>query len=275
MYILLLIQSCIISIITFVLTKETLLTFLDEKELYVRNYSGRKVQTSGGFLLLVSILPTSIPFVFIYTTPIHIFYVLMIITLTFSGLIDDILGDDTIKGLKSHILTFFKGRFTTGILKALTDIILGILLSILRTHNIIYIILDMLVFILCINCINLLDLRPGRAIKGFVFFISIITLIAKFVNLHYIIPISTLLLIYIKGEMDEKYMLGDAGANLLGGILGFYAVLVLQPIHKIILFIFQSSLHLLAEIYSLSILIEQVPFLRYLDKMGRMRREER
>jgi UDP-GlcNAc:undecaprenyl-phosphate GlcNAc-1-phosphate transferase len=107
LYILILIQSCIISIITFVLTKETLLTFLDEKELYVRNYSGRKVQTSGGFLLLVSILPTSIPFVFIYTTPIHIFYVLMIITLTFSGLIDDILGDDTIKGLKSHILTFF------------------------------------------------------------------------------------------------------------------------------------------------------------------------
>ena len=140
MYILLLIQSCIISIITFVLTKETLLTFLDEKELYVKNYSGRKIQTSGGFLLLVSILPASIPFVFIYTMPINIFYVLMILTLTFSGLIDDILGDDTIKGLKSHILTFFKGRFTTGILKALTDIILGILLSILRTHNIIYII---------------------------------------------------------------------------------------------------------------------------------------
>ena len=42
-------------------------------------------------------------------------------------------------------------------------------------------------------------------------------------------------------------MLGDAGANLLG-ILGFYAVLVLQPIHKIIL-LFSKLLHLLAEIY--------------------------
>ena len=39
-------------------------------------------------------------------------------------------------------------------------------------------------------------------------------------------------MLYIKGEMKELYMLGDAGASLLGGILGFYWVSFLNTILK-------------------------------------------
>jgi UDP-N-acetylmuramyl pentapeptide phosphotransferase/UDP-N-acetylglucosamine-1-phosphate transferase len=80
---------------------------------------------------------------------------------------------------------------------------------------------------------------------------------------------------YLEGEMEEAYMLGDTGANLLGGILGFYEVIGLPVKGKIILTIFLVALHVLAEFQSFSKWIDAVPILRAIDRLGRKKGSER
>jgi len=126
-----------------------------------------------------------------------------------------------------------------------------------------------LLILFSINIINLFDLRPGRALKVFFLMSAIIWLIGDFSDKYL-----TFLLIgssfpIWKGDLKEQYMLGDIGANILGYSLGFTAVISLTPYYKMLsigLFLF---LHLIAEKKSLSEIILKVPFLHYLDNLGR------
>jgi UDP-GlcNAc:undecaprenyl-phosphate GlcNAc-1-phosphate transferase len=91
--------------------------------------------------------------------------------------------------------------------------------------------------------------------------------------MQYVMPIITVLMFYIRGEMEEVYMLGDIGSNLLGGILGFYGVLVLTPAIKGILLFLLLFLHLFTEFHSLSASIENIPLLKKIDMLGRKQEE--
>ena len=123
------------------------------------------------------------------------------------------------------------------------------------------------------NFVNLLDLRPGRAIKGFGIMLLLISGLTWFSQIQFILPVISVLVLYIKGEMKEFYMLGDTGANLLGGILGFYGVLALTPIAKGCLLIALLFLQLFAEYHSLSAIIAEHPLLKKMDMLGRKQEE--
>ena len=249
--------------------KDGLLSFIKEKNLIATNYAGKEVINCAGLLILLPLLLASLLFFLLEPTLTQLIFVLMMPILAFTGLLDDILGDSSTKGLIGHANVILKGGFSTGFLKALLGGILGLLLAWARYHSLLIMILDVFVFALSVNTINLLDLRPGRAIKGFGLLSLIIAVMSQFDQIQSVFPTVIVLLLYIGGELEESYMLGDTGANLLGGILGFYGVIVLQPIAKGILLTLLFSMHFLSEFVSISKLIEQTPWLYRLDMLGR------
>jgi UDP-N-acetylmuramyl pentapeptide phosphotransferase/UDP-N-acetylglucosamine-1-phosphate transferase len=253
----------------FFLFRDRILEFLKQKEIYRRNYSGAEVITAGGLLLLFPCLFGAVPFLFAGDHPSILIYFMMAFSLTFCGMLDDILGDSSSKGLSGHVGRFLKGGISTGGIKALTGGMIGLLLAWSRYRGLVLFLLDTICFALCVNLINLLDLRPGRAIKGFLFLLILLLAAAGLKEAWPVLPAVTALSLYLSGEMKEVYMLGDTGANLLGGVLGFYGVTAL-PVHaEFFLVLFLASVHLLAEFQSLSKWIDAVPVLKKIDMLGR------
>jgi UDP-N-acetylmuramyl pentapeptide phosphotransferase/UDP-N-acetylglucosamine-1-phosphate transferase len=64
-------------------------------------------------------------------------------------------------------------------------------------------------------------------------------------------------------------MMGDTGSNALGLALGLTMVWGLPFTGKLLGLSILVAIHIVAEIYSISKLIEQSPVLRLLDKLGR------
>ena len=270
LYVISLLPSVIISYLALVVIENPILKFLKEKNLVQQNYAGNQVLSSGGLLILIPCILSYLTYFLISPSPIMIVFIIMLPVVTFCGMLDDLLGDNLSKGLVGHIRTLLKyGNFSTGLLKAFVGILIGLLVAYTNYSGFYLLILDSLCFALSMNFINLLDLRPGRAIKSFGFLIMSYAVVSFFSDIQFILPALIVLIFYTRGEMQEKYMLGDTGANLLGGILGFYGVIVLKPIIKMLLLILLISIHIFAEFHSLSKTIEDVPLLRKIDMLGR------
>jgi hypothetical protein len=73
-------------------------------------------------------------------------------------------------------------------------------------------------------------------------------------------------------DLRERLMLGDAGANPLGGALGLGLVLTFSPGVRTIALVVLVALNLVSEVVSFSRVIDRVPPLRYLDGAGREHR---
>ena len=64
-------------------------------------------------------------------------------------------------------------------------------------------------------------------------------------------------------------MLGDTGANVLGGVLGLTVGLTAPATFQVALFFLLLLMNILAERVSLSQLIVKTPLLHFLDNLGR------
>jgi Glycosyl transferase family 2 len=114
---------------------------------------------------------------------------------------------------------------------------------------------------LAAHVVNLLDTRPGRALKAFLAASALV----RGPSLPYA-GIAVLLLPY---DLREMTMLGDAGSNALGAVLGFGSVGKLTGRGRRIAIAALAGLSLLGELRSLGRLIEDAPGLGYLDRLGR------
>jgi Glycosyl transferase family 2 len=114
---------------------------------------------------------------------------------------------------------------------------------------------------LAANALNQLDTRPGRALKAFLAGAALVRGPAK----GYV-PIAVLLAPY---DLREMTMLGDAGANALGAVLGYGSVSKLTARGQILSIAALAALTVAGETRSLGALIERMPGLSYLDRLGR------
>jgi UDP-N-acetylmuramyl pentapeptide phosphotransferase/UDP-N-acetylglucosamine-1-phosphate transferase len=130
-----------------------------------------------------------------------------------------------------------------------------------------------LALILTTNLINLLDLRPGRALK--VFTVGMILLLGvywQFTDIWYLaIPIVPVIFFYFPLDLSASAMMGDTGANLLGGILGYFLIQTVGFWGEVVIVFFLMFVHLFSERYSLSAMIEENRVLNWLDQLGRTR----
>lgn len=116
------------------------------------------------------------------------------------------------------------------------------------------------------NIINLLDLRPGRAIK------------ASMVVSSVLLPLSTAKAplaatigagaACLPRDLEGTTMLGDLGANAMGGALG-YGLACARPVVMWTGLAGVVALTAASEKYSFSKVIEDTPVLAYIDGLGR------
>jgi UDP-N-acetylmuramyl pentapeptide phosphotransferase/UDP-N-acetylglucosamine-1-phosphate transferase len=197
---------------------------------------------------------------------------MMIVTVGFGvlGLVDDIWGDGSDKGFGGHFRRFFSyGQVSTGLFKAVA----GFLLSLWAVAGLpgffLLIFWRALLVALAANMLNLLDLRPGRSLKLF-FLLALLYagLVSSETGILLLFPFLLGSLVYFPTEMAERGMLGDAGANVLGGALGLTVVLTAPAMFQVALFVFLLLMNILAERVSLTQLIAKTPLLHFFDYLG-------
>ncbi len=237
-----------------------------------KNYMDDYIPVTGGIILISS---TIINWYIVYILNLineqfFNIYMFIILIIGFTGLLDDICGSKLTQGFKGHFKSLINGKLTTGIFKVITTIFVSIVVVLeLKIYSFSEIIINAGIIILMTNLLNLLDLRPARSIK---FFIGISVLLIL-INLNYIIyfiPFLIPLIFYLPYELKAKIMLGDSGANLLGAVLGFNTVVLLDTLFiRFIVLLSLIALNLLSEKYSYSTIIKKNFILNWIDKLGR------
>jgi hypothetical protein len=164
------------------------------------------------------------------------------------GLADDLWSGPE-RGFRAHLA---KGS-TTGVAKAV-----GIPLAALATTRSLR---GALLVSLGANALNQFDTRPGRALKAFLAGAALVRGPAKIY-----LPIAVLLAPY---DLREMTMLGDAGSNALGAVLGYGSVSKLTARGQVLTIAALAALTVAGETRSLGGLIERTPLLSQLDRLGR------
>ena len=244
-----------------------------------KNYRGNDIPVSVGISFPVSLILVFLFYALIkrYDFSFHI-YLIGIISICFLGFIDDMLGQRDTLGFKGHFGALFKGKLTTGGFKALGGGIIAFFLALSLSglepswKGWVDILLNTLIIALFTNMLNLLDLRPGRAIKGYLFFLLLIILMAVGrVNWLLITPLLGIILVYFPVDLKARAMMGDSGSNVLGLTLGYYSIVFLSLPYRAAVLLFLIAMHIYTEKFSLTKTIEQVPLLRAIDQAGRSR----
>ena len=160
------------------------------------------------------------------------------------GLVDD-LWSGTERGFRAHLGA---GR-TTGVLK-----LVGIpLVGLVATRRL----SGALLVGLAANALNQLDTRPGRALKAYV---------AAALPTGAPLGVAVLLLPY---DLREMAMLGDAGSNALGALLGLNSVNRFTGRGRWAAIGALASFTVVGERTSIGAWIERTPVLAELDRLGR------
>ena len=237
------------------------------------NYKGDNIPVSMGIVFLPMIIINSTILSFAtheYQNLLYLFmYIFGIISMFFAGILDDILGNRDVSGLKGHFKSLLNGTLTTGGFKALFGGFIGIVISIGVSKNIFDVIINTLIIALSTNLMNLLDLRPGRAIK-----VYILIMLGIFITLIGYIKLLPLLILpnvlaYFNYDLKAKAMMGDTGSNVLGISIGILFVMGYSLKVRIAWLLFLVFIHILTEKYSLTKIIENNKILNYIDKLGR------
>jgi len=160
------------------------------------------------------------------------------------GLADDLWSGPE-RGFRAHLRS---GR-TTGVLKLLGIPAIG-LLATRRVSG-------ALLVGLAANALNQLDTRPGRALKAY---------LAAALVVDAPVGIAVLLLPY---DLREMAMLGDAGSNALGGLLGLNSVERFTGRGRWVAISALGGLTLLGERTSIGAWIERTPGVSWVDRLGR------
>ncbi|HEX4806188.1 MAG TPA: hypothetical protein VFU94_09820 [Conexibacter sp.] len=185
------------------------------------------------------------------------------------GLADDLLAGVS-RGWRGHGRAVVRGGFSTGALKAAGSLALALFALGARGGGTGRYLLAVAVLVLATNLFNLLDLRPGRVLKAFALLGAGLAIGAWDAR-----PLWTLgafaapALVVGFHDLRERTMLGDTGANLIGGLAGIWLILALDTTGQLIALAIVLAITVYGEFRSLSALIERTPLLRQIDSIGR------
>ena len=123
---------------------------------------------------------------------------------------------------------------------------------------------------LAANLANLLDRAPGRVVKAAALALLALAAAAREREvLDGVAVVTGAALGLAPDDLGERLMLGDAGANALGGVLGLGVVLAASPGARTATLVGVAALNLVGEVVSFSRVIDAVRPLRALDRAGR------
>ena len=228
---------------------------LDSEALQRTNYRGVRLPTGAGIIFVPSFLMVWIVAQVYYVGnretwsskavaghfglgPGMNVMLVLVLGMCLIGLLDDFAGDRRTRGFKGHFSEALKGRLTTGFLKA----VLGFMVALVALFpQYIFVgrlsfqdygkwLIGAAVIALAANLFNLLDRRPGSALKVFFPVLALcfgLTLRYEAVGPRipypslsfYVAPavaFAAVALVLFSGDLREKFMMGDAGSNVIG-----------------------------------------------------------
>lgn len=185
------------------------------------------------------------------------------------GLFDDV-AEQPERGWRSHIPALMKGRLTPGALKVVGGGALAFVIGAASSSNIGWAFAHAAIIALMANLFNALDVRPGRA--GKIYLVGGVPMTILSGGL--MVPLAATLgavAAFLPFDLRERAMLGDAGSNAIGAILGG-AVIAHYPTAWIRLGLLGllAALTAVAEGPTLSAWIDRIGPLRRFDRAGRV-----
>lgn len=189
------------------------------------------------------------------------------------GLLDDLGGDGSSRGFAGHLAALADRRLTTGSVKLFGGAAVAVIAaSTMSTERPMRVLADAVLIALAANLANLLDRAPGRVAKCALVATVPIVAIAGFDD-RLVGPAIVIGAVcgLIVPDLREKLMLGDTGANVIGGVLGLAVVLVAAPSTRTIVLVVVAILNVASEKVSFSKVIDATPPLRFVDRIGRRR----
>jgi hypothetical protein len=254
---------------------------LFNRPLFLRtNYRGATVPTGAGIIVAVSVLFTQAALSLgsalgadLHPSTIAAGQLTVTAVLGFAllGLLDDVAADEGVSGYLGHGKALLRGKLTGGALKLVGGGALAlVVVAPVSGDDAVRLVLDAALVALSANLANLLDRAPGRVTKVglLVFVVLAITGGATSELTGAALVVGAVLGLFVP-DLREELMLGDAGANPLGGALGLGLVLGFAPEVRSLALVLVVVLNLASEAVSFTSVIDRVAPLRYLDRLGR------
>ena len=185
------------------------------------------------------------------------------------GVYDDLAGSGKRRGLRGHLGALANGEVTTGAVKLGGLGATGLASALLLGGDPGDVVVNAGLVAGGANLLNLFDLRPGRAIKVATLSAALITAVGADRGARAAAAPLGAALALLSDDLGERAMLGDAGANALGAMLGGAAAVSLPRPARIALLAGIVALTAASEKVSFTKVIERTPPLRWLDMLGR------
>jgi UDP-GlcNAc:undecaprenyl-phosphate/decaprenyl-phosphate GlcNAc-1-phosphate transferase len=197
---------------------------------------------------------------------------------------DDLAGSGSRRGFRGHLGALAQGEITTGAVKLGGIGATGVVSAMLLGGGPTDVAVNAGLVAGSANLLNLFDLRPGRALK--VALASGTLLVGGARGGPSLVggarggpsPAGALPAVaaplaaaaaLLPEDLGERAMLGDAGANALGALLGVAAAASLPRPARLALLAAITGLTAASEVVSFTAVIERTPALRWLDMLGR------
>ncbi len=175
-------------------------------------------------------------------------------------------------GFRGHLRALAQGRVTTGLVKILGGGALAVV--IVSTDRVggsgPRLVTDALLVALAANLTNLFDRAPGRAIKvGLIAWVPLV-FIARADSVGVAVaPVVGAFAGLLGDDLHGRFMLGDAGSNVIGAVLGLAVVLECSSTTRTVVLAVLVAFTLASEVVAFSRVIGRVSVLRRFDELGR------
>jgi UDP-GlcNAc:undecaprenyl-phosphate/decaprenyl-phosphate GlcNAc-1-phosphate transferase len=250
----------------------------------VRNYRGRPVPVVLGVSLGVAVVAPGLAVLVVFALgghggPGHAGRLLLLLAggavVFLAGVYDDLHTGET-RGLMGHLRQLARGKLTAGGVKLLAGVAGAAVAATAVGVGGWALLLGILAAAGATNALNLLDVSPGRALKAFVAAAAVV-IVASWRSNGAIVEAAGLgaALALLPLDLGERAMLGDAGANLLGYLVGVGLLASLPAWGLGVALVVVLAVHLAAETVTLSRIIRSVAPLRWLDDLGRAHQQAR
>ncbi|HEY7145835.1 MAG TPA: hypothetical protein VH637_16460 [Streptosporangiaceae bacterium] len=184
------------------------------------------------------------------------------------GCYDDLAGSGASRGFRGHLGALARGEVTSGAVKMGGIGATGLAASLLAGGSAPDLVINAGLTAGSGNLLNLFDLRPGRAIKVALAAGSLVGAGSARGRQAVAGPVGAALAL-LGEDLGERAMLGDAGANALGAMIGAAAAVTLSRRARLAALGVIAGLTAASEVVSFTKVIERTPPLRWLDMLGR------
>lgn len=251
------------------------------KDVFTRlNFRARTVPTAAGLVIALAVLAVEAAITLADVAGADVdarslgprrVTVLAVVGFALLGLLDDLGGAGDSGGFRGHLRALARGRLTTGAVKLFGGAALAVVVVATATAGRSFgrVLLDGALVALSANLGNLLDRRPGRVGKAaLVAFVVLAITTGAGPELAGVAVAAGAGAALLLPDLRERLMLGDAGANVLGGALGVGVVLACSEPVRVVALVAVAALNVASELVSFSRVIDAVGPLRALDRLG-------